>query len=87
MKNVLFLIDEYLPNTGANVVCVSNIVHKLLENNINVSIICLYDEMRKKENIGSNNFRIYDINRVQRKKHSKITYYLKWIFIKKTFSH
>lgn len=86
MKSVLFILDYYLPNASANGICVSKVVQELLDNKVEVSIICFQDKMRK---VLCNHdehkvTKIYDIACPKPCKHfRKTSYYLKWVFSKR----
>lgn len=87
MKNVLFLLDYYIPNASANGICVNKVVQELLENKINVSIICYEDTINKALNSNedkSKKEKIYYLpHSPQKKRFHSIVFYLKWIFERK----
>jgi glycosyltransferase involved in cell wall biosynthesis len=78
MKNVLFLLDYYLPNASANGVCISKIVNEFVYNGINVYLVCFKDDKR---NVASDSREsIYEIKSPDvQKKFGKISYYFRWI--------
>ena len=83
MKNVLFLLDYYLPNASANGICISKLSEEFVKKGIGVSIICFEDDARK-TSYGENNEKLYTLIRPKPKKHlRKLTYYSKWLFSRK----
>lgn len=77
MKNVLFMLDYYLPNASANGICVSKIIEALRTGVESVSILCLSDE----EGISTEgNVTIYRVKEPKRKLSvfEPIVFYAKW---------
>ena len=87
MKNVLFILDYYLPNASANGICVSKVVEEFINKEMNISLLCFHDKARKQNPIHCekcNREFIYEIARPHSNyRFRKIKYYLKWIFQKK----
>lgn len=78
VKNVLFLLDYYLPNASANGVCVANIIDELKKTAETITLLCISD---KTETIVSDNVTIYKIKEPpqRRKLLSSIRFYIKWL--------
>jgi len=79
MKNVLFLLDYYLPNASANGICIAKVVDEFKKKGVNVSLLCLSD---KTETAVRDGVKIYKVSEPPRKKKtllSAIGFYAKWL--------
>ena len=81
MKNILILLDYYLPNASPNGICCANVARELIHQGYSVSIVALSgSELDRAQTI--NDIPVYYCgNRSDRKKRSfdGVLYYAKWL--------
>lgn len=80
MKNILFMLDYYLPNASANGVCAEGLIHEFAKNGVNVSVLSIADKDSFSE---SGNIKYYTAKKpVLKKKNPRIddtVFYLRWL--------
>ena len=80
MKNILILLDHYLPMASANGICCENIAGSLIENGYNVNIVAYaYDDKRYEEINGACVYYTEYVKKPSAGALSKLAFYTKWL--------
>lgn len=80
MKNILFLVDYYLPEASPNGICCSNIIEELKKNGCNCYVLC-YTRKKEEKLEKIDDVLIYRIIEKKKKNNffKKIISYAKWV--------
>ena len=80
MKNILIMLDYYLPNASPNGICVSKVINEL-KKKYNVFLLCINKD--NKEVLHEKGIKTFEIKEKKEKKKNlftKILYHLKWLY-------
>lgn len=81
MKNILILLDYYLPNASANGICCSKVIEEL-KKTYNIFVLCYGNDTNKKNVIKDSGITIVKVPIRNNKHHNfikKLLYHLKWL--------